>query len=80
MLDKVRGGSDFEMVSCGEGNKLLAVVARLCLPLRRCFSTLGICKRLRIIKMGVVNKVNKGGGVYGQWASSVCRLWPTGRS
>jgi len=35
-------GSDFEMVSCGEGNKLLAVVARLCLPPRGCFSTLGI--------------------------------------
>jgi len=42
-------GSDFEMVSCGEGNKLLAVVARLCLPPRGCFSTLGICEWLRLL-------------------------------
>lgn len=51
MLGKFVEGSDFEMVSCGEGNKLLAVVARLCLPLRRCFSTLGICETLRLLKM-----------------------------
>ena len=62
----------------GDGNKLLAVVARLCLPPGGCFSTLGICKRLRIIKVSVGNKVKKGGGLYGRWASSVCRLWPTG--
>ena len=78
MLGKRLDGSDFELVKYDNGNKLLAVVARLCLPPRGCFSTLGICKRLRIVNMGVVNKVNKGGGLYGQWASSVCRLWPTG--
>ena len=48
MLGKRLDGSDFELVSSGEGNKLLAVVARLCLPPRGCFSTLGICKRLRL--------------------------------
>ena len=32
MLGKRLDGSDFELVSSGEGNKLLAVVARLCLP------------------------------------------------
>ncbi len=78
MLGKRLEGSDFELVSSGEGNKLLAVVARLCLPPRGCFSTLSICKRLRIIKMRMGNKVKKGGGLYGRWASSVCRLWPTG--
>ena len=65
MLDKVREGSDFELVKYGNGNKLLAVVARLCLPPRGCFSTLGICKGLRIIKMSMGNKVKKGGGFYG---------------
>ena len=74
VLDKIRGGSDFELVKYGNGNKLLAVVARLCLPLRRCFSTLGICKRLRIIKMSMSNKVKEGGDLYDRWASSVCRL------
>ena len=78
MLGKRLEGSDFELVKYDNGNKLLAVVARLCLPHQRAFSTLGICKRLRIIKMSVVNKVNKGGGLYGRWASSVCGLWPTG--
>ena len=49
MLGKRLDGSDFELVSFGEGDKLLAVVARLCLPPRRLFSTLGICKRLRLL-------------------------------
>jgi len=78
VLGKRLDGSDFELVLLGIGVKLLAVVARLCLPPRRCFSTLGICKRLRIIKMSMGNKVKKGGGLYDRWASSVCRLWPTG--
>ena len=49
MLGKRLEGSDIELVLLGIGVKLLAVVARLCLPPRGCFSTLGICKRLRII-------------------------------
>ncbi len=65
VLKKIREGSDFELVKSGVGNKLLVVVARLCLPHQRVFSTLGICKRLRIIKMSMGNKVNKRGGLYG---------------
>jgi hypothetical protein len=60
MLGKRLDGSDFELVRSGDGNKLLAVVARLCLPLRRCFSTLGICKGLRMINMSMGNKAKKG--------------------
>ena len=48
VLSKRLEGSDFELVSSGDGNKVLAVVARLCLPPRRCFSTLGICEWLRL--------------------------------
>jgi len=32
VLEKMREDSDFELVKSGVGNKLLAVVARLCLP------------------------------------------------
>ncbi len=46
-------------MSYDEGNKLLAVVARLCLPPGGYFSTLGICKGLRIINMSVDNKAEK---------------------
>lgn len=48
-------------MSSDEGNKLLAVVARLCLPPGGYFSTLGICKRLRIINKSVGNKAEKVG-------------------
>ena len=51
VLKKIREGSDFELVSSDEGNKLLAVVARLCLPHQRVFSTLGICEWLRLLSM-----------------------------
>ncbi len=51
MLGKRLESSNFELVSSGEGNKLLVVVARLCLPPRGCFSTLGICEWLRLLSM-----------------------------
>jgi len=52
-LSKELEGLDFELVKYDRGNKLLAVVARLCLPLGRGFrgfSTLGICKTLKLLK------------------------------
>ena len=51
VLKKIREGLDFELVKSGIGNKLLVVVARLCLPHQRVFSTLGICKGLRLLSM-----------------------------
>jgi len=38
VLKKIREGLDFELVKSGVGNKLLVVVARLCLPLYQMFS------------------------------------------
>ncbi len=60
MSDRLVEGSDFELARSGDGEKPLVVVARLCLPPRGSFSTLGICKRLRIMKMSMGNKVKKG--------------------
>ena len=51
MLGKRLESSDFELVSSGEGNKLLVVVARLCLPHQMVFSTLGIWEWLRLLVM-----------------------------
>jgi len=60
-LGKRLEGSDFELVKYDNGNKLLAVVARLCLPPRGCFSTLGICKRLRLLSMAKRLRLKKVG-------------------
>ena len=56
-LSKELEGLDFELVKYDRGNKLLAVVARLCLPLGRCFrgfSTLGICEWFRLLNISRV--------------------------
>ena len=61
VLGKLIEGSDFELVKYGNGNKLLAVAARLCLPPTGCFSTLGICKGLRLLKMSKRLRLEKVG-------------------